>query len=152
MLIRTHLAIIVLAILLFLPSITDKFLFIAVALIATFLPDLDSGFATISKIKTLGFFHYFVKHRTMLHSFTFAIVISLILAFFLPIVALAFFLGYSLHVFADSFTIDGIRPFWPLKRESKWHFRTGSRVETTFFIILILLDIFVFILLVRNVY
>ena len=152
MMIRTHLAIAGLAVLLFLPHITDKFIFIIVAIIATALPDIDSGFSTIGKIKATKMVQFFVKHRGFLHSFTFCIIISALLAFILPVFALPFFLGYSIHLFADSFTVEGIRPFWPLKRKSHWKLRTGSYGESSLFIFFLLADIFIFIFLVSTVF
>jgi len=84
------------------------------------------------------------KHRGMIHSFSFAILISIILAVFLPILSLGFFLGYSVHLICDSFTRDGIQPFWPLKARSSGFITSGGRIEETLFFSLVLLDIFLF--------
>lgn len=139
---RTHVAITIAFILLFLPHIAaNKIIFVCVALLATLLPDIDNDASTLGKHKIFRFLQFFVKHRGFLHSLTFCILVSLAFAFFLPLFALAFFLGYSLHLFADSFTEQGITPFWPWKRVSQWHFRTGSHAETTLFIILVAVDI-----------
>lgn len=141
MLLRTHLALAVFVILLFVEHVNDQLVFIFVALIATALPDIDSGFSTVGKMKGFRFLQFFVRHRGLIHSFTFCIIVSLILAVFWPIVSLAFFLGYALHIFVDSFTIEGVAPFWPYKKKSSWRLRTGSIVETTLFLILIFFDI-----------
>jgi len=143
MLLRTHLAIMVLAIALFVGAVDAQLLFIFVALIATLLPDIDTGFSTIGKHKGFRFFQFFVRHRGIIHSFTFCIAISIVLAFFWPSVSFGFFLGYGLHLFVDSFTPEGIMPFWPYKKKSSWHFKTGSLVETSLFLIFILLDILI---------
>jgi len=152
MLLRTHLAIIVAALLLFLPHINNKIIFIFVALIATMLPDIDTGFSTIGKMQGFRFLQFFVRHRGFIHSFTFCIIVSIILAIFWPVASLGFFLGYGLHLFIDSFTKDGIQPFWPYKKTSSWHFKTGSLVETTLFVFFILLDIFLLIMMLTGVF
>ncbi len=145
MLLRTHLALAVLAILLFVRHVNNQLLFILVILIATMLPDIDTGFSTMGKFKGFRFLQFFVRHRGIIHSFTFCFVVSLILAVFFPTLSLAFFLGYSLHLFFDSLTKEGIIPFWPYSKKSYWRLRTGSLVETTIFLILLLLDLIIFI-------
>ena len=146
MLIRTHLAFIILALILFVPQIDSKIIFIFVALLATLIPDVDSGFSTLGQLKGFRFLQFFVKHRGIIHSFTTCITLSIILAIFLPVTALPFFLGYGLHLFIDSFTVEGITPFWPIKKKSSWRLRTGSMLESTLFLSLVLADLFLFII------
>ena len=141
MMLRTHLALAIFAIVLFVQHVNNKLLFIFIALIATALPDIDSGFSTFGKMKGFRFLQFFVKHRGIVHSFTLCIIISLLLAVFWPVISFGFFLGYALHLFVDSFTIEGIMPFWPYKKKSSWRLRTGSLVETSLFLFLILVDI-----------
>ena len=152
MMLRTHWTITIFAVLLFLPSITDKTVFIVVALIATMLPDIDSGFSTLGKLQATKFVQFLVKHRGVLHSFTFCVFVSIVFAFFLPVLALPFFIAYSLHLFADSFTVSGIRPFWPLKNKSSWKLRTGSYGETSLFVVLLIVDIFLVIFMFINIF
>jgi len=149
---RTHLAIGIFAILLFVPQVTHKASFVIVALIATMLPDADSAFSTIGRRKTLRPVQMFVKHRGLFHSFTFLILITFFFVLFLPIVALPFFLGYSLHIFADSFTIEGIRPFYPHKKSVSGRIRTGSRFETGFLVGFVLADIAIFIVQIGRLF
>lgn len=152
MMMRTHLAITTLVILLFLYHVSSKFLFVIVALITTLLPDIDTGFSTIGRIRASRFVQFLVRHRGLLHSFTFCIIVSILLACFLPVLAFAFFIAYSLHLFADSFTVEGIRPFWPFKGKSSWKIRTGSYTETSLFVFILLIDIFVAILIVSKIF
>lgn len=152
MLLRTHLAIAVLITLLFLPSVSDKLIFSAIVILATFLPDIDTGFSTIGKTTGTGVVRFFVRHRGVVHSFSFCVLVSLVFALFIPIITLPFFLGYSLHLFTDSFTIDGIRPFWPTKHNSKGFLKTGSFVETFLFIALLIIDIVVFLLVMNKIF
>ena len=147
MLIRTHLALSVLAIFLFLPHVSSKFLFIIVCLVATFIPDIDSGFSTLGKRGVFRVLQVFTKHRGFIHSFTFCLLISLILAVFWPVASLGFFLGYGLHLFSDSFTREGITPFWPYNKTSSWRLKTGGRIETSIFVFLLLADLFMLVVL-----
>ncbi len=140
MLIRTHLLITVFFILLFISSVEYKLVFVLVALIATYIPDVDSKFSTIGKKKTFRILQFFIKHRGIFHSFTFLIVITLFFVLFFPIIALAFFLGYGLHLLADSFTIRGIKPFYPYKKKSSWKIRTGGKSETSIFLFFLIAD------------
>ena len=156
MMLRTHLALIVAVILLFLPHVSSnlvgKLLFVFIALIAAMLPDIDTGFSTIGRMRGFRFLQFFVRHRGFLHSFTFCIIVSIAFAIFLPFAALPFFLGYVVHLFLDSFTIDGIMPFWPWKKTSKWRLKTGSLFETSMFLLLILLDIFLVIIIFGKIF
>jgi membrane-bound metal-dependent hydrolase YbcI (DUF457 family) len=56
---------------------------------------------------------------------------------------LPFFLGYGVHLFADAFTLEGIKPFWPYSGVSKGFLKTGSYTETMLFVALVIVDIFV---------
>ena len=85
------------------------------------------------------------SHRGVIHSYTVCISVALIFAFFYPIFALPFFLGYSFHLLADSFTPRGIKPFWTLKFESKGVIKTGGKIESGVFAVFVILD---FILLI----
>ncbi len=150
MMLKTHLAMTVLVILLFLGHVSNKFLFMFVIIIATFLPDIDTGFSTLGRNIYVKPLQFFVRHRGILHSFTFCIAVSFVLAYFIPGVSLAFFLGYGFHLFLDAFTKEGIMPFWPWRKTSSWHFRTGGRVETSLFVSLIVIDLLLFVLFIIN--
>ncbi|MFH1430912.1 MAG: metal-dependent hydrolase [Nanoarchaeota archaeon] len=152
MMLRTHLAINLLAILLFFNQVSHKFSFVLVVLVATIIPDIDSGFSNIGKFYGSRVIQFFSKHRGVFHSFTFCISVSLVFAFFVPIIALPFFLGYSLHLFEDSLTIQGIRPFWPYKKSLSGDLRTGSLTETSIFVSFALIDFIVFLILIKSVF
>ncbi len=144
MLIKTHLVITFFFILLFFSFVENKIIFVIVALFATFLADVDSQFSLLGKYKIFRFLQYFVKHRTIFHSFTFLILLTLFFVLFLPSLAFAFFLGYSSHLLADSFTVSGIKPFWPSKKISSGPLKTGSKSETVVFVIFLFVDLFLF--------
>lgn len=147
MLSKTHLAIGVFAVLFFLPHVNNKWVFIPVVLIASLLPDIDSGFSTLGKHKVLRPFQLLMKHRGFIHSFTFCFLISLIFAFYIPVLAFPFFLGYSLHLVADAWTVEGIKPFWPLKDSTSGKVRVGGVLEKGVFFTFIVLDLVFLILL-----
>jgi len=150
MMLKTHLALTVLAAVLFLSRVSNKVIFLAVIIIATIIPDIDTGFSTAGKNIFLKPLQFFVKHRGIFHSFTFCIVISFLIAYWFPHAALAFFLGYGFHLLLDSFTSDGIMPFWPWKKTSSGIFRTGGRMETSLFVILLILDLLAIIIFFKN--
>ena len=141
MLIRTHLAITIFAILFFISSVNNKLVFVAVALIATFLPDADTGFSSLGKKKIMKPIQIFVRHRGFLHSLTFLFLLTVIFITYTPTIALAFFLGYFLHIFADSFTMEGIKPFYPFSKMLNGKLKTGGKKEVTIFVFFILADL-----------
>jgi membrane-bound metal-dependent hydrolase YbcI (DUF457 family) len=140
MLNRTHLAIGVLAIIVFLKHVINKWVFVGVFLFASILPNIDEMLFDSRKGFVLKPLKLFIR-RDFIHSFTFCILITAILAFYWPVLAFPFFLGYALHLLVDSWTVDGIRPFWPLKATSKGKVETGGALEETVFMVFIVLDI-----------
>lgn len=141
---RTHLAIGLALALLFLPSVTYKLVFFPIVLICSLLPDIDSPHSYLGHGKVWRPMQFFAKHRGIFHSLTFCIIVSVVFAFVLPVVAFPFFLGYSCHLLADSFTQEGITPFWPWKRSINGVVRTGGKVEYGIFIGFIVADILLF--------
>lgn len=144
---RTHLAIAAFLALFFLTRVNNKFIFVPVVLIASLLPDIDSGFSTVGRYKAFRVLQMFSDHRGAFHSFTLCILITLIFAFYYPIVALPFFLGYSSHLFADSLTIEGIKPFWPAKIKSEGKIKTGGHIESSIFLVFCIVDLLLLIFL-----
>jgi len=138
MLIRTHLSITLFFVLLFISVVEYKFAFVLVALLATFILDVDSKFSTLGKRKSFRILQFFIKHRGIMHSFSFLILVTLFLVLFFPIISLGFFLGYGTHLLADSFTIQGVRLFYPLKKKTYGRIRTGKRTETIVFVVFLI--------------
>ncbi len=147
MLLRTHLAFAVLMIILFVEHVNNKLVFVSLLLLATILPDLDSPFSSWGRHLIFRPLQFFVKHRGIVHSFTFAVVGSIALSIFWPVAALGFFVGYSVHLICDSFTKDGIQPFWPIRAKSSGFISTGGRIEDSLFLTMILVDILLIVLL-----
>jgi len=142
MLIRTHLAITLCAILILISKVEHQVIFVIVALVATFLPDIDTAYSKLGKNKIFRPLQFFVKHRGIVHSFLLLILIALFFSMFFPTLALGFFLGYGLHLLTDSFTVTGIQPFYPLKEKISGRIKTGKRSEIMVFVFFILVDLF----------
>ncbi len=147
MLRRTHLAIGAAVALYFLPHVNNQLAFIPILIISTLLPDMDRIIGPSKLMFWKKDSSETPNHRGMFHSYTFCILLSVLFAFFSPLLALPFFLGYSTHLFADSFTVKGIKPFWPLKVTSSGKVSTGGTLEITVFWVFILVDLFILVFL-----
>jgi len=151
MLIRTHLLITLFFVLIFLSSVENKVVFVVVALIATFIPDIDTKFSKLGKRKVFRPLQFFVSHRGFLHSFVFLGLVSFIFYLFLPIVMLGFALGYGSHLVADSLTIQGIKPFYPFKRRWHWRIKTGGKLEVVLFVGFLIADLLLLFSMMLNI-
>ncbi|OIO81064.1 hypothetical protein AUJ84_01845 [Candidatus Pacearchaeota archaeon CG1_02_32_132] len=140
MLLRTHLAIGIAVGLYFLPFVNYEFIFVPIILISSLLPDADVFFPKFRR-KEFSNSQKDTDPRGILHTYTFCVGVSIIIAFIYPIVALPFFMGYSFHLLADSFTKAGIRPFWPFKTRSTGVVKTGGIVEKLLFITFTIIDV-----------
>lgn len=135
------------AILFLISHVEYKVTFVIVVIVASILPDIDSGFSKIGKSRIFFLLQKLTKHRGFIHSFTFCVAVSVVLALYLPKLALPFFVGYGLHLFADALTIEGIRPFWPLKHMSTGKIRVGGASEQAVFATLCIVDVLMFVFL-----
>ncbi len=141
MLIRTHLAISIFFVLLLFPFFENKIVFCVVMIGSTFLPDIDSSRSKIGKNILLRPLQFFFGHRGILHSFTFALMMSVLIFFFSQEASIAFFLGYGLHLLADSLTFMGIAPFYPISKKWRGIIKTGGWSEAIIFMIFVLLNL-----------
>jgi len=105
------------------------------------LPDIDSAFSSVGRHKVFRPLQWVFSHRGIIHSYTFAMVLAIVLACFYPVLAFPFFLGYSFHLFLDAFTVQGITPFWPLSKKSEGKITTGGRVENAIFFVMLIVDV-----------
>jgi len=78
-------------------------MFFGFMLVASIMPDLD-------------IYIPFIKHRGIFHSITAGLLLSLVFIQYSLSLFLAFFLGFCSHLFADSLTKMGVKPFWPFSR------------------------------------
>ena len=143
MLKRTHLVVGIGAVLYFLDvaQLRNKLIFSVVVLIASLLPDLESAFFSTERRGIIRRFKMISPKQGILHTYTFCIAVAIFLALFFPVYAFPFFVGYSFHLFLDSFTPQGIRAFWPLKKRSKGYIHAGGKMDYMIFYILIIVDI-----------
>jgi len=152
MLIKTHLAITLFFVLALLAFVDNKVIFVVVALLATYIPDIDSKHSKIGHHWYFRPLQWIADHRGMIHSFTFLFSIILLFVLFIPIIALPFFGGYASHLLADSFTIEGIKPFYPWKKKSFWKVRTGGRTEITILVVFLFVDLFLFAVKFKDIF
>jgi inner membrane protein len=141
MLFRTHIALAIFLILLFLSKIEHKISFVLVLFAAAIIPDIDTRFSKIGQKKIFRLLQFFVKHRGLFHSFIFLMFITMFFVLFVPVISLPFFLGYSSHLMLDSFTIEGIYPFYPFKKRIFGSIKTGGKNEIILLIIIVLISI-----------
>ncbi len=139
---RTHIVIGLAVALYFLPHVTDKLIFVPIVLLTSLLPDVDSPNSYFGNRWFSKPVQWIFSHRGPIHSYTLCIALSAVLALFYPVLALPFFLGYSFHLASDSFTVTGIRPFWPLKMQVTGKLKTGGNVERGVFMTMIVVDLF----------
>jgi len=149
MLIKTHLMITSFFILLLFPFVSYKIIFIVIALLTTYIPDIDLESSKLGRKKIFRPLQFFVKHRGAFHSFTFLFLLTFLFLIFVPRIALGFFIGYASHLFADSLTISGIAPFFPWKRKIFWKIRTGGKIEKILFFVLLIVNL---LLIVRYIF
>jgi len=142
---KTHLAFGFALMFFFFPHVNNKLVFVPIVLIASLLPDIDSAYSYLGNKMIFRPLQFFVKHRGVIHSLTLAVVLSGIFAFVYPPLAFPFFLGYAGHLFLDTLTIEGIKPFWPFKAEVKGHFRSGGSIDSGVYIGLIIASVLLFI-------
>lgn len=141
MMMKTHLVIGAALALVLINNVNYKFLFLPIILIASILPDIDVPNSRIGNRWYFRPIQLFVNHRGIIHSFSLCVALSILVALVFPVAALPFFAGYSVHLFADSFTVEGIKPFWPLGTEVKGSVRVGGKMEEGIFAIFAIADV-----------
>ncbi len=143
MLLRTHLAITICFVFLFIDLIENKLIFIFISLFSTAMPDIDIKYSKLGKNLFFRPFQFFVEHRGILHSFIFLVLITFILfsIFENKEISLAFFAGYSLHLFADSFTKKGIKPLYPFNWRINGNIVSGKKIDFLIFFLFAIIDL-----------
>ena len=145
MLLRTHIAVGLAVAFYFLPHVVNKLYFLPVVLIASALPDIDTGYSSIGRKKIFRPIQLMTRHRGIFHTYTFCILVSLLFAFFYPVLALPFFLGYSFHLILDTFTPQGIAPFWPFRVRVEGKIKTGGSIDSAIFYISLIFALALFV-------
>jgi len=125
MLNKTHIAVGAFFMLFFMHKVVHVGTYFIVFAIATLLPNMDR-FISFKLFKGKGII---TRKRGFFHSFTFCLIVTALLSWFFPVAAFPFFLAYGTHLIVDSWTVDGIIPFWPLRYSAKGSVRQGGKVE-----------------------
>ena len=141
MLIKTHLAIALFGVLVFISFVEAKLIFVICVVIATVLPDIDSPFSKLGRWKIFRILQWFAGHRKIFHSLVFLILVFVGLYFLFPVVAWGFLVGYGSHLLADALTVQGIYLFYPLNFRIKGFIKTGKFLEKIIFGIFVLVDL-----------
>ena len=142
MYLQTHLAATIFGIFLLSDFIEGKFVFAFVAIISTFLPDIDNARSYFGRKKIFRPLQSFIFHRGILHSFTFLFLITYLLSLWNHSISFVFLWGYGSHLFLDMFTVWGIRPLWPLRWKLRGKMRSGRGMEIFLFVFILILDVF----------
>ena len=142
MLNRTHLVIALFFVLLFFPLVENKITFSLIALFSSMVPDIDVSTSKLGKRRIFRPLQFFIKHRGFFHSLLFMVLILSFFLVFYPAGAFAFFVGYSSHLIADSFTPEGVRFFYPSKKAISGNIKSGGKLEKLVFILFVFLDVF----------
>lgn len=110
-------------------GVTDEqaALTVALAVIGSLAPDLDTPQSYISRLLILNPVHLFVRHRGVLHS---GLVAGLLMvAGLVHPLALPFAMGYASHILIDALTVSGVPVLWPRRESLRGPFRTGGLMD-----------------------
>ncbi|MEK6914637.1 MAG: metal-dependent hydrolase [Nanoarchaeota archaeon] len=142
MLIRTHLSFGIFFILIFLPYLDNKLLFIFTVLLGVIFPDLDSKNSSYGKYLIFRPFQFFIKHRGILHSFISAFILGFIIKYFFN--DYGFIIGYLSHLILDCLTKQGVYLFWPFSFKIKGFLKSGGLFDELLFLILVSINFILF--------
>jgi len=130
--------------LLFLHTAENKIGFFLVCVFSALFADIDSYNSKLGRKGFVRTLMAFTKHRGFLHSLLFMGAVFMLIDKFWPAYSLAFLIGYSIHLLLDCFTVRGIRLFYPFKLRVKFFVKSGGAFERILFIVLLVLDSFLF--------
>ncbi|MDA3836490.1 MAG: metal-dependent hydrolase [Nanoarchaeota archaeon] len=143
MLFWTHLIVGLFGVLLYMPYVDNKILFVIVALFAAIFPDIDSHTSKLGRHGMSKIITAFAKHRGFFHSLLFGGFVYLLLwNFGFKAAAFAFAFGYVIHLFLDCLTARGIRMFYPFKFRIRGFVRSGKLTELIILLVFLVLDVF----------
>ncbi len=144
---RTHVVFSFLLGLLFLKffHLSNFLLFLLIVLVASGLPDLDTGKSVISrKTRLVSWIFRIFRHRGIMHSLFFTLLLFLVFLFFSQKeIALGILVGYGSHLFLDSLTKEGIQLFYPFSFRLKGFLKTNGLFEKVLFYVLLVISVYV---------
>ncbi|NQU98109.1 metal-dependent hydrolase [Candidatus Woesearchaeota archaeon] len=143
---RTHLVVaffVFLLLSLFL-DVSNPVLFAFFLLFGSLFPDIDRSSSILGR--KAKFVSWFFSHRGFFHSFYAMILFSLVIYLLFDLVlALAFLIGFSSHLFLDSFTKLGIS-FFLVDKKIRGRLVTGGLFDKAMLLAFSFLDIYLLIL------
>lgn len=113
----------------------STFIYYAVLLIASILPDIDHRGSTLNRTLTITkVIPWFFKHRGIFHSAWPLLIGATVLLFFVPVAGIAYFIGYTSHLLTDSLTKAGVNWLYPSNFKIRGPLHTGGIGETALFL------------------
>jgi inner membrane protein len=146
MLFRTHIvfSILIFFLLNWILEIPNKILFLVCILLATAFVDIDMKKSRAGNRWYLRPFQFFTKHRGIIHSIFFGLLISLLIAWINQWAGFGFFVGYISHLFLDALTKSGVAIFWPVwKKKFSLCIKSGGIIEEIIFVLILLADFWI---------
>ena len=111
---------------------------------ATIFVDIDSKKSYFGNKFYFRPIQLFFKHRGVIHSLFFAVLLSLIIGSFNIWAGFGFLVGYFSHLFLDCLTKAGVMLFWPLSRKKiRFGILSGGMFEDVIFVLLLLSNVFI---------
>ena len=113
-------------------DINNKVLFIIAVMISSLFADIDHERSFLGRKLGLiaKIINFIFGHRGFIHSLLFALILYFIVRSYLNIeLVYGIVLGFAGHLILDSLTVEGIRPFYPLKLRVKGFIRTSGLAE-----------------------
>lgn len=114
-------------------------------LLGSLIPDIDFSRSKVGR--KFGFISEVIEfvfgHRRLFHSLFFAILLGFLIYYLFNLrFGILFFIGYLSHLVVDGLTKEGVRLFHPLKYKVKGVFRSGSVLESLFFLFFVVFNVF----------
>lgn len=126
-------------------SVTHPIIFFFILCLGALLPDIDHPKSFLGrKLWFLSWiFNTIAGHRGLFHSFFIAgSLFFLLFSLEYKEIGIAISLGYTVHLFLDMLTKEGVPLFWPFRRRLKGIVKTGGFFELLFIILLFFILIF----------
>jgi inner membrane protein len=139
MLFKTHLVfgVFVFFILNYILLVPNKILFFIFVVAGAIIVDIDVKNSRVGRRWFLRPFQFFIKHRGMVHSLFFGLLVSVLIASLSEWAGFAFFAGYMSHMLLDFMTCSGVMFFWPWKKKFGLGIKSGSAFEEIFFVLIL---------------
>lgn len=152
MIFRTHLVFGIFLSLLYLNSFGEKYFFVLGILVGSVFLDIDSFSSKLGRRFLSRVLTAFFKHRGVVHSLLFVLILSLLFGLVNTSFGFGFFVGSLGHLVFDSITKQGVRMFYPFKFKIKGPFRSGKKFDSFLFVLFSLFSLYLFVLIFLEIY